>query len=273
MRAQQWVISGAFTLAALVPAAGNAQSPPPARPRDGILTGTVTNLNGVPLKNTEVIIINTDLRVVTNDSGVYEFLSAPTGRLRVVARRIGFEPDERRITLDSAAHKQLHFELKGMPEVLDSVMVREAGGLGRMADFWARRMAGNGAFITREDIERRRPQNSSDLLRTVMGVKVTMGESGFDKPLITMGRNTQLRPARDVASLASACRVSYYVDGSYVPGGTFHMDDLSPLAIEAVEVYRGPAETPVRFRQRDSACGVIVLWTREPSRIDRRPPA
>ena len=36
------------------------------------------------------------------------------------------------------------------------------------------------------------------------------------------------------------------------------------MSIEAIEAYRGPAEIPPRFRQRDTACGLIVIWTREP---------
>jgi hypothetical protein len=267
-RMAQWIISGTLATLVAAPCALALQAPPAAKPRDGVLSGVVTNSIGVPIGKVEVAILNTDLRVITSDSGEYHFPAAPTGKVRVVARRIGFEPDERSVTLVSSTAKQLDFELKGIPELLDSVMVREAGGRGRLSDFWARRMVGNGAFITRDEIDRRRPHHSSDLLRTVTGVKVTMGESGFDRVLITMGRNPQLSAARGTTSLASACRVSYYVDGSPAPGGTFHMDDISPLAVEAVEIYRGPAETPVRFRQRDSACGVIVIWTRDPSRRD-----
>ena len=240
-----------------------------AQPRTALLSGVVTNLSGLPLGKVEVIIVNTDLRAVTNDSGVYEFLAAPASRIRVIARRIGFEPEESRVTLEERKSRQLDFELKGIPELLDSVMVREAGGNGRMAEFWARRMNGNGAFITRDEIDRRRPHHASDLLRTVTGVKVTMGESGFERPFISMGRNVVLRTGGRGGSSGSDCRVSYYVDGSYVPSGTFHMDDMSPLAIEAVEVYRGPAETPAKLRQRDTACGVSLIWTRDPS---RRPP-
>jgi hypothetical protein len=247
-------------------ATAQAPSAQDVRPRTGILTGVVTNFNGVPLKRTEVLIVNTDLKTVTNDSGVYEFLATPIGRVRVIARRIGFEPDERRVTLEGNAQKQVNFELKAIPEMLDSVMIREASGMGRLGEFWARRMTGNGAYITRDDIDRRKPHHSSDLLRTITGVKVTMGESGFDRALITMGRNAQHIAARGTTSLASACRVTYYVDGSYAPGGTFHIDDMSPSTIEAIEVYRGPSETPVRFRQRDTACGVIAIWTRDPSR-------
>lgn len=253
--------------AALIwPVAGDGVA---AQTRVAVLSGVVTNLNGVPVAKAEVWIVNTELRAITNDSGVYEFLSAPVARVRVNVRRIGFEPIEERVTLDEAKPRQLDFELKAIPELLDSVMVREAGGNGRMAEFWARRMSGNGAYITRDQIDRRRPQHSSDLLRTVTGVKVVAGDGGFEKTVISMGRNPVFRGGAGSMNMAAACRVTYYVDGSYVPPGTFHMDDISPMQIEAVEVYRGPSETPPKLRQRDTACGVIVIWTRAP---DRRPP-
>ena len=249
-----------------------AQSPPavPAPTRDQArtttLSGVITNLNGFPVPRAEVFIAGIDMKATTNADGIYEFFSAPIGRIKIVARRLGYEPTEERVTLEEGRHKQVDFELKAIPELLDSVMVREAGGNGRMSDFWARRMTGVGAFITRADIERRRPQQPSDLLRTVTGVKVTMGESGFDRATISMGRNTVLSRSGRTAgpTLAADCKVSYYVDGSSVPGGTFHMDDMSSLLLEAIEVYRGPAETPAKLRQRDSACGVIMIWTREP---------
>ena len=58
-----------------------------------------------------------------------------------------------------------------------------------------------------------------------------------------------------------------------LPGGREVLLDRGALMLEAVEVYRGPAEIPVRFRQRETACGVIALWTREPpSKQAQRPP-
>jgi outer membrane receptor protein involved in Fe transport len=254
--------------------AGPLAAQQPARPTT-TLSGNVSNLNGIPLGRAEVLIVGTDLRTFASDSGVYEFYAVPVGRIKVVARRIGFEPNERRATLEVGKHKQVDFELKGLPELLDSVMVRESGGNGRMSDFWARRLVGVGAFLTHDEIERRRPMRSSDLLRTVTGVTVVQGESGFDKPVIMMGRTTVLTRGGRAGQpqLANECKVSYYVDGSWVPPGTFHMDDLSPLMLEAVEVYRGPSEIPVRFRQRETACGVIALWTREPpAKQAQRPP-
>ncbi len=255
----------AAVIAALAVGAATAAS----QPRTAILHGVVTNLNGVAIPQVELVIVGTEMRTFTNDSGVYRFDVAPAARLRVIVRRIGFEPAEERVSLESASMKQMDVELKGIPEQLDEVMIREAGGNGRMSEFYSRRMLGNGYFLTYQDIERRRASRASDLLRTVPGVKVVLGESGLDRPVITMGRNPTLTRGRNIQSLGSDCRVSYYVDGSYVPQGTFHLDDMSPLMIEAIEVYRGPAETPARLRQRDTACGVIVIWTRDPS---RRPP-
>lgn len=259
---------GCMTAGNAIPAQAGAQGSAP-----GVLVGVVSNINGIRLSRAEVLVQGTDFRAITNDSGVYEFIALPPARYRVVVRRIGFEPSEDRVTVTGGRRSQLDFEMEGVPELLDSVMVREAGGNGRMSDFWARRMLGIGAFITRDDIERRNPGRSSDLLRTVSGVPVLLGESGFEHPVITMGRNsaTYNRNTRGGTTLGGDCRVSYHVDGAYVPAGSFHMDDLSPTAIEAVEVYRGPAETPTKLRQRDTACGLIVIWTREPPR-PRRPP-
>jgi len=131
----------------------------------------------------------------------------------------------------------------------------------RMADFYNRRALGVGAFITRADIERRNAARASDLLRTIAGVRVNQGDA-FDRPVVEMGRTAVRLPTRAGSkeqSLAGDCRVNYYLDGNWMPPGTFHIDDLSPSLIEGIEIYRGPSEIPARFRQRETACGLIHL--------------
>jgi hypothetical protein len=213
----------------------------------------------------ELTITNTALRVVTNDSGQFIFESPPTGRLHLAARRIGFKAQDHGFKLDVGSSRQEDFELEGNIEQLDSVRIFGNFGNGRMAEFYNRRAVGIGAFITRADIDRRKPYQPSDLLRTVAGVRVTADNALGSKPKIEMGRQAViLAPRRGVVSSGAVCVVNYYLDGSWVPGGTFHMDDLSPGSIEAIEIYRGPAEIPPRFKQRETACGLIVIWTREP---------
>ena len=133
-----------------------------------------------------------------------------------------------------------------------------------MADFWNRRMIGVGAFITHADIDRRKPYRPSDLLRTVNGVRVDT-DNGDGRPVIRMGRTPLgTRTMKNVQTLAADCRVNYYLDGHFVPQGTFHIDDVPSMSIEAIEIFRGPSEVPAAFRHRETACGVISIWTREP---------
>ena len=37
---------------------------------------------------------------------------------------------------------------------------------------------------------------------------------------------------------------------------------VHPMDVIAVEVYRGPAETPGQYLDSNSQCGVILIWTR-----------
>jgi hypothetical protein len=242
---------------ALAAAAAGVQKPT-------VLFGVVTNINGVRIKGVALTIANTTLQVVTNDSGEFVFATPLTGRVRLMARRLGFKPEEKGFKLDAGDSKRVDFELEGIAEQLDSILVLGRGGNGRMADFWNRRMIGVGAFITHADIERRKPYRPSDLLRTVNGVRVDT-DNGNGRPVIRMGRTAiAMSPRRGSVTLAADCKVSYYLDGHFVPGGTFHIDDLPTMSIEAIEVFRGPSETPASFRQGETACGVISVWTREP---------
>ena len=64
-----------------------------------------------------------------------------------------------------------------------------------------------------------------------------------------------------------SCPLAVYVDGALLgsPGMTELPPDIMPVMareLEAVEVYRGPSETPVEYQGTGSGCGVMMLWTR-----------
>lgn len=237
-----------------------------AQQRPQLLYGAVTNLNGVPIPGVVITLENSPVRVVTNDSGVYIIESPPSGRVRLHAKRIGFREKDLGFKIDPGASKEVGFEMEGIATELDSVLVmtQQSGG-NRMADFWNRRMLGIGAFITRAEIERRRPYLPTDLLKMVVGVSV-FSDGGVNRPLITMGRSSGgfVNAPRGTPNHPVDCRVNYYVDGMWMSPGTFHPDDIPAMAIEAMEIYRGASEIPITFRQFGTSCGLIVIWTREP---------
>ncbi|MDQ8153721.1 MAG: TonB-dependent receptor [Gemmatimonadota bacterium] len=229
-----------------------------------IVFGTVRNVSGVAVAGADVWIDGTTRRVVSNDSGEFRIDQVPSGRVRVMVRRIGFQPDSKRISVKAGDTRQVKFMLDGLLEELDAVIVTaRAGASGRMQEFWARRMVGIGVFITRAEIERRHPPSTADLFQQVMGVRVIAGANGESTRLVTGRQSVSASPLN--RSLASgACQMQYYVDGIFMTPGTFTVDEVTPDMVEAIEVFRGPSEIPARFRQRDTACGLVVIWTREP---------
>lgn len=115
-----------------------------------------------------------------------------------------------------------------------------------MAPFKRRMKSGFGEFITREEIEKRQPQHTSDLLRTVPGVNV--GPVQYGRAPVRM------------RSAGRTCSPVIFLDG--VLSRNFVLDDLSPDAIEGIEVYRRGSETPPQFNTGSSRCGTLVVWTR-----------
>lgn len=63
---------------------------------------------------------------------------------------------------------------------------------------------------------------------------------------------------------AGDCQVQFYVDGAlFYPTTEGDISSDVPVGlIEALEVYRSVAETPVEFRGgQSSGCGTVVIWT------------
>jgi hypothetical protein len=229
-----------------------------------IVFGTVRNVSGIAIAGADVWIDGTNRRVVSNDSGEFRIDQVPSGRVRVMVRRLGFQPDSKRISVKAGDTRQVKFMLDGLLEELDAVIVTaRAGASGRMQEFWARRMVGIGVFITRAEIERRHPPATADLFQQVMGVRVIPGSNGESTRLVTGRQSVSASPLNRSAA-SGACPMQFYVDGIFMTPGTFTVDEITPDMIEAIEVFRGPSEIPARFRQRETGCGLVVIWTREP---------
>lgn len=236
-----------------------------------IVFGKVRNTSGVAIAGAEVWIDGTERRTVSNDSGEYSIDRAPSGRVKVMVRRIGFRADSKRVVLQPGDARQVAFVLDGLLEELEAVLITaRAQASGRMQEFWARRMVGLGVFMTREEIERIDPPRTVDLFRTILGVRVMVGNSGYSR--LVSGRQS-MSSLRGNSAAASACAMQFYVDGVFMTPGSFSVDEVPPETLEAIEVYRGPSEIPARFRQRDTACGLVVIWTREPPPRVKKEPA
>ena len=97
-----------------------------------------------------------------------------------------------------------------------------------------------------------------------MGIHVITRGGGLEPTRLVTGRQAMSASPRINSAASSGCVLQYYVDGLFMSPGSFSVDDIVPADLEAIEIFRGPSEVPARFRGRETGCGLVVIWTREP---------
>ncbi|MDB4877584.1 MAG: TonB family protein [Gemmatimonadetes bacterium] len=234
-----------------------------ARSQTGVVVGIVRDSAGRVRLGQAVVTGETasPVRAISDDSGNYRLSGVRAGPIKVWARHIGYAPETLTVVVRSGEIARADFSLRTSAAQLDADIIEADPLRGKMGAFNKRRARGVGSFITRAEIEHRRPASMSELLRYVPGVGVTQKMAGEPQP-IHMQRSAK-------SSMQASCVVQVYVDGHPYPNGS--VDDFQPLAIEGVEVYRSASEIPADFRTRDATCGVIALWTRDPEAARRQP--
>lgn len=217
----------------------------------GVIVGVVTSLpSHQPLVGASVEIAEANRGTRTDSSGNFRLADLPVGNVTVKVRAIGYESMTATASIADESTVRLDFEFRAVvelpPVTVESPSLRARDA--RLRGFYDRRAAGFGRFVTREDIEKRDPGDSRDLLRGMPGVRV-------------VGNRIQMASSMS----SSNCRVQYFLDGIHIlaPAADFLLQ-FRPRDLEGLEVYRGPAEAPAAFSRGGAECGVIAIWTRTP---------
>lgn len=117
----------------------------------------------------------------------------------------------------------------------------------RAAGFYERAAMGFGRFIGPDEMERRPVFNFADLLRGIPGVQ-------FNNETITFQNLTSLNGGR--------CSPNIFIDGARVFQDFGITTLIQPEDVEGVEVYRGPAQTPLEWGGLNGSCGALLIWTK-----------
>ena len=145
--------------------------------------------------------------------------------------------------------------------------------------FYERQRRGHGIFLTEDRLQSNRAGRLTDVLRGVPGIRVVRyvprdsvnSRQRFEAQRSGMDVEEQYRIASTRGSTAISaghgpCWMDVYIDGVQVqnwnPSLSQSLDSFPLGQVHAVEVYRGPSETPEAFKQAWSACGVVLLWTK-----------
>jgi TonB-dependent Receptor Plug Domain/Carboxypeptidase regulatory-like domain/Gram-negative bacterial TonB protein C-terminal len=216
----------------------------------GGVHGTVKDSLGFPIGGVQISIRNAELRAESDEEGQFLLAKSRAGTTTIRLRRIGYRPDSTTVEVLAGQTIEVGVVLQRVAmELRPLVVVGRRQLSGNLAGFYERMSHGIGNFLTKEQIERRNPSNMTDLFRMVPGARVE--SRGFN-------RVVRFRGAR--------CAPLTWLDGTPLYAGEFDLDAIDPRSIEGVEIYSGPASVPAQFmgnRNLSSACGTVILWSRE----------
>lgn len=270
------ILLGVTGLLLSIPAAGPAGPPPADAPRPTAIdprppttsdtthadtaagddslarfVGTVrSRQTGDLVSGAQVMISSQGRRTVTGEEGRFRLDSLAPGRHRVRIHYLGYRTNPRVVELRARHSTSAELWLERTVLAVEDLRVEVTEpSVDPMAGFKKRREGGFGLFLDRGDIDDRNPSHTSDLFRSLAGVRVTPNRFGVAR--VTMGR------------FGGRCSPSVWVDGTLTSG--IPVDYIMPQSIVGIEVYRGSSEVPAQFNKPTAqSCGTIVIWTRNP---------
>lgn len=225
-----------------------------------VAAGIITDANGEPIYAAEVRIIGAGTDPVkTNEQGAYQLTGLPAGTATVEVRALGFGPYRSVAELRRDRTTTVDLTLNKQAVQLAPVSVTGFSTLFDRSGFELRRKAGNGAFITEEDIRRRAAVRLEDVFRGIPSVQlIPVGLSGY---AVTIPRAA----GQAGVFAGNVCYPSYFVDGSLFTGLDPQVSGglpIPPEDVRGIEVYASLSAAPPQYARLDSGCGIILIWTK-----------
>jgi len=217
-----------------------------------------------PLAGVEIVVESARRRIITGASGTYFIDSLSPGIHVVLFRKVGYRPVRMRAILSAGDTLRRPVMLSLAPVELPPIEVTASSAPPGMEAYAARKAAGSGHFIGSDVLRRSENRRVSEILVTVSGVKpVYQRRSGRSISVMVSSRGSAN------ISTAKACPMAIWYDGVKIfePNavGNREPPDINSYVVnglEAIEVYRGAAETPAALSGTGASCGTIVLWSR-----------
>jgi hypothetical protein len=239
-------------------------------PALGAQGGTVSLLviddaTDAPVPDVHVTIVGQTTEGVTDARGRFVYVVARPSKVVFVLRRLGYNPGTLSVDVAGSDTERVTFAMTAAPQTLATVDVKDT--LNSASPFLSgfdRRLAnhaGAASYITRNEIEKRKPSLTTDLLRRI-GSLTIVDSSGT---LMAVSRRVQkpnIRTGGVVMDLKN-CPLQVAIDGQLREWG-FAVNNIAPEEIHGIEIYPGPATIPAEFAsmKRDANCGLIMIWTR-----------
>lgn len=226
----------------------------------GIIDGVVTDSALMPMRDAQIGILRTPIKITTGAQGRFRITDVQMGTYILTVRRFGYSPMASVVSVGGGDTLRVSYALIPLSAGrLDTVRVTERQMSRNLMEFERRRNLGVGKFLTAADLEKRGSIDMATVLRGFATIAVVRDDnSGV----------TSIQSRRDQGNMltaqgAGACPVQVIVDNVPMPR-EIDVDLLPrPKEIAGVEVYGGPSGTPSQFGGMDRRCGMVIIWTKD----------
>lgn len=210
-----------------------------------MISGTVTEQNGEPIKAANIKILNSTKGTQTNEKGIFS-VDLASGTYDFSISAIGFASEIRSITIAEGQNTVWNIILKTKIESLDQVVVTA-----QRKETKLQRTPIAVTLLDAADLKESRVWSFSDITALAPGLLTTEHGGSTSSLFINI---------RGVMGLHSQTAVATYVDGVYQFEG--FAVPLTFNNVETIEVLRGPQGT---LYGRNAFGGVINITTKQPT--------
>lgn len=227
------------------------------------LLGVYDVESGAPISGAQVSVLQTGVGATTNSSGLVSLSFLPDGGALVRIRKVGYAPVTRFLAVSPGDTTPVTEVLSPSTVTLPAVTTRDSSPKyisPALRGFEQRRHAGFGHFITEAELRKSDEMAFENVAARMPGLVVSCKyvRAAHGRGEVDAGT------ACFATSVRSGCQLAVYLDG--IPQSGVMERDLAKMKTRdfgAVEFYEGASETPPEFNATGSACGVLLLWTRE----------
>jgi len=226
----------------------------------GTVRGKIVDAElGVPISGAAVVIVDTRLGAMTDNSGTYTIRGVPVGPRTVRATRSGSAPQTKQVNVDAGGEAVADFTMAKSAVQLEEVVTTATGEQ-------SRRSVGNAVAVVRADslVATTGVTSAVDVLTArVPGLTVVAGSGmvGASSPAVVIRGRTSIGASSDPLWIIDGMRmVSSDINRSFTQNGNNTAAALSAEDIESIDVIKGPSATALYGTQANN--GVIVVKTK-----------
>jgi hypothetical protein len=208
--------------------------------------------SGNPVFGAEVGLAVSGTKTFTDRHGMFILRDVPPGEEQLRISHLAYGSQKRNLRFEPGTAYEVDGMISRVPIEVEGITVRATSrDRFRLMDGlkWRMERGISDNYILAEELEARGYPPLADAFQGRAGVRV-QGSGLWRRVLFP----------RCGEPLVFLDGVKVHKPGSGTP--MYVLSEVTSMDVEAIEIYKGPAQTPPEFSGSDGACGAIVIWTK-----------